>query len=159
MTLEDVLRLAEVRRKCASGEARALRLAADLRQREIGDHCGVSSDTVGEWEMARCVPRGRPGVALLPAAGCAGATDGGRLLIPDPREQPTLSVPEAGELLGLGRSASYLAAERGEIPTLHFGRTVRVPTARLRVLLGIDSEPVVDSPAAEVVPMRRGAEG
>jgi hypothetical protein len=49
---------------------------------------------------------------------------------------PTLSVPEAGRLCGLGRDASYAAASRGEIPTLRFGRRVVVPTYRLLELLG-----------------------
>jgi excisionase family DNA binding protein len=74
-------------------------------------------------------------------------------VIPDPAETPTVSVEQAGEWLGLGRSAAYEAARRGEIPTLRFGRSLRVPTARLRVLLGIDAEP---EPEAEsnVRPLR-----
>jgi hypothetical protein len=48
-------------------------------------------------------------------------------------EQPaTISVPEAGAEAGLGRNASYDAAQRGEIPTLRFGRLLRVPTAPWR---------------------------
>jgi excisionase family DNA binding protein len=39
----------------------------------------------------------------------------------------TISVPEAGRRLGLGRNASYAAARRGEIPVLRFGRKLRVP--------------------------------
>ena len=59
--------------------------------------------------------------------------------IPDPQEKPTLSVwPEAGQFLGLGRSATYAAVARGEIPVVHFGRRCRVPTAALRRLLTID---------------------
>jgi hypothetical protein len=76
-------------------------------------------------------------------------------VIPDPAEVPTVSVEEAGTWLGLGRSAAYEAARRGQIPTLRFNRTLRVPTAKLRVLLGIDAEPEPDSPGAEVVPLRR----
>lgn len=52
------------------------------------------------------------------------------------RERATLSVPEAGAVLGIGRDASYAAAERGEIPALRIGRTLRVPVTRLRALLG-----------------------
>jgi excisionase family DNA binding protein len=66
-----------------------------------------------------------------------------------------MTVEQAGKFLGLGRSSAYLAAERGELPVLRFGRTLRVPTARLRVLLGIDPEPEADSPTAPVVPLRR----
>lgn len=66
-----------------------------------------------------------------------------------------MSVEAAAACLGLGRSAGYEAVRRGEIPTLRFGRSLRVPTARLRVMVGIDAEPEADSPTALVVPMRR----
>jgi excisionase family DNA binding protein len=79
-------------------------------------------------------------------------------MIPTPEQQPTLSVEQAAQYLGLGRSAAYAAASRGEIPTLRFGRTLRVPTSRLRVMLGLDPE-LDDSPAAAIVPIRREAKG
>jgi excisionase family DNA binding protein len=41
----------------------------------------------------------------------------------------TMSVPEAGRKLGLGRNGSYAAVERGEIPVLRFGSRFRVPRA------------------------------
>jgi excisionase family DNA binding protein len=47
----------------------------------------------------------------------------------------TLSLPEAGRLLGLGRNASYEAAARGEIPILKFGKRLRVPVLKLEELL------------------------
>jgi excisionase family DNA binding protein len=68
-----------------------------------------------------------------------------------------MTVEEAGQWLGLGRSAAYEAVRRGELPSLRFGRSLRVPTARLRVLLGLDPEPEADSPAGVVLPMRRDA--
>ena len=38
-------------------------------------------------------------------------------------EQYVMSIPKAGKkYFGLGRSASYEAARRGDIPTLDFGR-------------------------------------
>jgi Helix-turn-helix domain len=52
--------------------------------------------------------------------------------IPSPA---TLSIPEAGRVLGLGRSAAYDAARRGRLPVLWFGRVGRVPTAALRRML------------------------
>ena len=49
----------------------------------------------------------------------------------------TLSVPEAGRLIGLKKRAAYLAAERGDLPVVRFGRLVRVPRAALmRILEG-----------------------
>lgn len=58
--------------------------------------------------------------------------------VPNPREQPVLSVEEAGRLLGLGRSAAYQAVAKGEIPSLRLGRRRVVPTAALRRLLALD---------------------
>jgi hypothetical protein len=53
--------------------------------------------------------------------------------------EPTTSVPNAGRLLGItGRNQSYEAAKRGEIRTLKFGRTLRVPTSWLRQVLDLD---------------------
>jgi excisionase family DNA binding protein len=46
-------------------------------------------------------------------------------------EIATLSVPEAGRLLGMGRASAYAAAKRREIPVLEFGRLLRVPKAAL----------------------------
>lgn len=56
----------------------------------------------------------------------------------DPTERPTVTVPEAGRLLGLGKASAYAAAERGEIPTIRIGRRLLVPTAALRRLLQLD---------------------
>lgn len=49
----------------------------------------------------------------------------------DLRGRLTLTVPEAGQLCGLGRDASYAAAERGELPSVKVGRRLLVPTHRL----------------------------
>ena len=43
----------------------------------------------------------------------------------------TLSVPEAGERLGISRNGAYAAAKRGEIPTIRIGKLLRVPVAAL----------------------------
>ncbi len=44
----------------------------------------------------------------------------------------TMSVPEAGKrYFGIGKNASYRAAERGDIPTLKIGSLLRVPVIRL----------------------------
>jgi excisionase family DNA binding protein len=57
---------------------------------------------------------------------------------------PTVSVEEAGRLLGLSRRSAYRAVERGELPVLRFGRRLLVPTAKLLVMLGVRSGPLVD---------------
>jgi excisionase family DNA binding protein len=45
----------------------------------------------------------------------------------DRPEIVVMTAPEAGAKLGLGRNASYTAAQRGDIPTLKIGRLLRVP--------------------------------
>lgn len=57
--------------------------------------------------------------------------------LPDPRTSPTVPLwPTAGQALGLSKNPTYKAAERGEIPVLRFGRSLRVPTAKLLEMLG-----------------------
>jgi hypothetical protein len=60
-----------------------------------------------------------------------------RAIVPDPKVRPTISVPEAGQLFDLGRTASYEAARRGEIPTERIGRRLVVPTAKVLAKLGL----------------------
>lgn len=74
----------------------------------------------------------------VPAGDAATITVGGEL--PDPRIQPTLDVPEAGRYLGLSRALSYNAAASGELPTIRFGRKIRVPTAAVRRMLALDGD-------------------
>ena len=62
------------------------------------------------------------------------------MAMPDPHVQPTVSVEEAGALLGISRKTAYRAVERGEIPSLRYGKRLRVPTASLRSLVGLDNE-------------------
>ena len=59
---------------------------------------------------------------------------------------PTLSVEQAGDLLGISRRSAYRAASRGELPTLRLGRRLLVPTARLLSLIG-PASPVADARA------------
>ncbi|MBO1767053.1 helix-turn-helix domain-containing protein [Allobranchiibius sp. GilTou38] len=50
----------------------------------------------------------------------------------------TITVPQAGELLGIGRDAAYRAAATGDIQCLSLGRRLVVPVAPLLALLGFD---------------------
>ncbi len=52
-----------------------------------------------------------------------------------PDDRLACSVPEAGEMIGLGRQASYNAARRGEIPTKRFGRRLIVPLPIFKKML------------------------
>ena len=50
----------------------------------------------------------------------------------------TLTVEEVASLLGLGRTAAYEAARRGQIPSRRLGRRVIVPVPALLEWLGAD---------------------
>ena len=56
-----------------------------------------------------------------------------------PQEPLTLSVTEAGSLLGVGKDAAYQAVRNGEIPVLRIGRLLRVPKVALEKLLSCES--------------------
>lgn len=66
----------------------------------------------------------------------AGNPSQSSLTLDDIRGKATISVPEAGELLGLGRASSYTAALKGEIPSIKIGRRTLVPVAKLLTMLG-----------------------
>ena len=66
-------------------------------------------------------------------------------------EKQVLTVEEAGRVLGLGRSASYDAVRRGDIPSIRIGHRLVVPTRALERLLEtgtsqeVDRQPVAKS--------------
>ena len=51
------------------------------------------------------------------------------------RERQTYTVDEAAEIIGIGRSSTYEAIQRGQIPALRFGRRVVIPKAAFDELL------------------------
>lgn len=48
----------------------------------------------------------------------------------------TITIEQAAQLLGLGRTAAYDAARRGELPTRRLGRRLLVPVPALLDWLG-----------------------
>jgi excisionase family DNA binding protein len=50
-------------------------------------------------------------------------------------ERRTLSVEEAGRILGISRGAAYAHAKAGAIPTIKLGKRVLVPKAAFEKLL------------------------
>ncbi|CAO4195753.1 helix-turn-helix domain-containing protein [Methylorubrum extorquens] len=54
---------------------------------------------------------------------------------------PTVDVVLAGRVLGIGKNAAYKAREAGEIPSIKVGGQYRVPTAKLREMLGLPAHP------------------
>jgi excisionase family DNA binding protein len=82
--------------------------------------------------------------------------EGGRSVqLPDPRDKPTLSVDEVAAILGFGRSSVYAAVRQGTIPALRIGSRIRIPTARLRELIGDPEQAVPASPPITEAPEPR----
>ena len=50
-------------------------------------------------------------------------------------EKLTLSVEEAGKLLGVSRQVAYQLIHREDFPTLHIGRRILVPRIGRRILI------------------------
>jgi excisionase family DNA binding protein len=65
-------------------------------------------------------------------------------LVPDPMLEPTITPPQAAEILEIGPRSAYNAIARGEMPSIRVGRTIRVPTARFLEQYGLEPsrEPV-----------------
>lgn len=52
----------------------------------------------------------------------------------------TISIEEAAALLGIGRTAAYEAANRGQLPTRRLGRRLLVPVPAFLDWLGASPE-------------------
>jgi excisionase family DNA binding protein len=63
-------------------------------------------------------------------------------------EKITYNVPEAGEILGIGRSAAYEGARTGAIPTIRIGNRILVPKTALERMLLEAGLPGIDLGAA-----------
>jgi excisionase family DNA binding protein len=59
-----------------------------------------------------------------------------RSILDELATQGTISVEQAAQVLGLGRTAAYEAARRGEFPTRRLGRRLVVPVPALLEWLG-----------------------
>lgn len=67
----------------------------------------------------------------------------------------TISIEEAADILGIGRSAAYEAARSGAIPAVRIGpKLLRVPKAALARMLGADS---LEAAAAVELPQLVGS--
>ena len=56
----------------------------------------------------------------------------------DPTTRPTLSVDEFAVLAGISRSSAFNAVHSGDVPSLRFGKRIRIPTAAVRRMLALD---------------------
>jgi excisionase family DNA binding protein len=55
-------------------------------------------------------------------------------------ERETMTVPEAGRLLGISRGLAYQAARRGELPAIRIGKRYLILKAPLHAMLAGSSE-------------------
>lgn len=60
--IATALELSAVRRLAKNGEARQLRILANLTQAEIGDAVGVTAVTICTWERGIRRPTGQPAI-------------------------------------------------------------------------------------------------
>jgi excisionase family DNA binding protein len=74
-------------------------------------------------------------------------------------EPATLTVPEAGRLLGVSRNTAYAAAARGDLPVVRVGRRVLIPRQRLLDMLGAASEVPAASAANKLAGVAAGEVG
>ena len=56
----------------------------------------------------------------------------------DPTTHPTLSVDEFAIVAGISRSTAFSAVHNGEVPSIRFGKRIRIPTAAVRRMLALD---------------------
>lgn len=72
--------------------------------------------------------------------------------LPDPRQRPWLTVAELAEITGEGQKAIRSAIDAGQLPHLQVGRYVRIPTAALLTLVGIEPDSTNDESPAQASP-------
>lgn len=142
LTIDEVADLTGLSGAYISIIERGVKPVAPLRRVAIARALGVS---VGElFPVPRANRRSpTPGatttLALTTAlVGLVAITCAGQLSLDDLKGRATCTVPEAAEVLGIGRGTGYEAAASGDLPVLHVGRRLLVPVAKLRSLLGVE---------------------
>lgn len=58
--------------------------------------------------------------------------------------QPTITVPTLATILDVPPATVYAAVRSGQIPAIHAGRRVLIPSAKVRALLGTDPRGAAD---------------
>jgi excisionase family DNA binding protein len=61
------------------------------------------------------------------------------VVLPDPEQEPTITVERAAKVLGISRGSAYEAARSGQLPAIRIGHRLVVPTAALLAMLGIEA--------------------
>ncbi len=60
------------------------------------------------------------------------------MIMLDPITKPTLSVDEFAIVAGISRSSAFAAVHAGTVPSMRFGKRIRIPTAAVRRMLELD---------------------
>jgi excisionase family DNA binding protein len=66
----------------------------------------------------------------------------------------TLTVEQAAQVLGIGRSTAYELVRSGELACIHLRRRIVVPIAHLAERLGVEREAVWDALALTAIDVR-----
>lgn len=56
-------------------------------------------------------------------------------------QNPTVDVAQAGRVLGISTRTAYKAVKDGSLPSFKVGSQYRIPTAKLREMLGLPAHP------------------
>ena len=51
--------------------------------------------------------------------------------------RPTCTVEESGEIFGVSKNPAYEAVKRGDVPSIRMGQLIHVPSAPLKIKLGL----------------------
>jgi len=62
-------------------------------------------------------------------------------MVTSEKEKLVLTVPEAGEMLGISRAQAYLMVKRGVLPVIKLGRRIVVPKVALEKWLANAGQP------------------
>lgn len=54
---------------------------------------------------------------------------------PEKDERLVYDVHEVGTMLGLTKNAAYVAAKRGDFPTIKIGKLIRIPKAAFHAMI------------------------
>ena len=60
------------------------------------------------------------------------------MIVLDPNAKPTMSVDEFAAVAGISRSTAFAAVHSGEVPSMRFGKRIRIPTAAVRRMFDLD---------------------
>jgi hypothetical protein len=171
MRMEDALLVAAARRMCTDGSARHLIEQSGLTQASAAELSETNQPTMSRWLSGERLPRWTPAglkfarllhrlarasaehastsgltvlvLALMPMLlGAVWSLAPSRGILDELLGKLTVSVPVGGRVRGLGRDASYAAAERGELPVARSGRRIVVLVVPLLEQLGLTGDQI-----------------